>query len=174
MSTPEGYAGEARRVVAAAPALSSRESWFRRDSFQVIFWVGPAFLYLAFFIAYPFVMSIYLSFSDARVGSPEWHFAGLTNFKRLFEDPVFWQTVRNSFVFTFGSEIVRLLIGLPLAFALNRSFRGKRLVQGIILIPFVIPIALSSLAWKWMFDSLYSVINWMLTTARWGSRTGSG
>src|SRR4030095_2125870 len=77
----------------------------------------------------------------------------------------FWQTVRNSFVFTFGSEIIRLLIGLPLAFALNRPFKGKRFVQGLILIPFVIPIALSALAWKWMFDSLYSVINWMLMHA---------
>ena len=73
--------------------------------------------------------------------------------------------MRNSFVFTIGSELIRLIIGLPLAFALNRSFKGKRLVQGLILIPFVIPIALSSLAWKWMFDSLYSVINWMLMHA---------
>ena len=127
--------------------------------------MAPAFVYLAFFIAYPFLMSIYLSLSNARVGSIDTHFVGLLNYRRLFEDPVFWQTVRNSFVFTFGSEAIRLVIGLPLAFALNRSFKGKRLVQGIILIPFVIPIALSSLAWKWMFDSLYSVINWMLMRA---------
>jgi multiple sugar transport system permease protein len=127
-------------------------------------WVAPAFVYLALFIAYPFVMSLYLSLSSARVGSPEWHFVGLTNFRRIFEDPVFWQTVRNSFIFTFGSEAIRLVIGLPLAFAMNRTFKGKRIVQGVILIPFVIPIALSSLAWKWMFDSLYSVINWMLMT----------
>ena len=90
---------------------------------------------------------------------------GLQNYTRLFADPTFWQTVRNSFVFTIGSELIRLIIGLPLAFALNRSFKGKRIAQGIILIPFVIPIALSSLAWKWMFDSLYSVINWMLMRA---------
>src|SRR4029450_10953998 len=63
------------------------------------------------------------------------------------------------------SGATRLVTGLPLAFALTRSFKGKRIVQGIILIPFVIPIALSSLAWKWMFDSLYSVINWMLMRA---------
>src|SRR4026209_792982 len=110
-------------------------------------------------------MSIYLSVSSARVGSPESHFVGAQNYTRLFADPVLWQTVRNSFVFTLGSEAIRLVIGLPLAFALNRSFKGKRIVQGIILIPFVIPIALSSLAWKWMFDSLYSVINWMLMRA---------
>jgi multiple sugar transport system permease protein len=165
MNPSQEYAANATAAVASPRAGAARGSWFQRDAVQAVLWVGPAFLYLAFFIAYPFFMSIYLSFSDARVGSPEWHYAGLTNFRRLFEDPVFWQTVRNSFVFTFGSEIIRLVIGLPLAFAMNRSFKGKRIAQGIILIPFVIPIALSSLAWKWMFDSLYSVINWMLMTA---------
>ena len=60
--------------------------------------------------------------------SREYRFVGLQNYARLFADPVFWQTVRNSFVFTFGSEAIRLLIGLPLAFALNRSFKGKRAV----------------------------------------------
>src|SRR5215472_8004809 len=152
------------RAVAAAPVVI-RGSWRQRESVQSFFWIAPAFLYLAFFIAYPFFMSMYLSVSNARVGSTEYHFVGLTNYTRLFADPVFWQTVRNSFVFTFGSEAIRLLIGLSLAFALNRTFKGKRLVQGLILIPFVIPIALSSLAWKWMFDSLYSVINWMLMRA---------
>jgi multiple sugar transport system permease protein len=151
-------------TVADAAASTRRARRRLRDEAEGLMWVAPAFIYLAFFIAYPFVMSIYLSLSNARVGSSEWHFIGLTNFQRIFEDPVFWQTVRNSFIFTFGSEAIRLLIGLPLAFALNRSFKGKRLVQGVILIPFVIPIALSSLAWKWMFDSLYSVINWMLMT----------
>ena len=164
MSSPEGYVAQTRTVAVAA-SRKSVALWRHSEAVQAVFWVGPAFLYLAFFIAYPFVMSLYLSVSNARVGSPEWHYVGLLNFQRIFADPVFWQTVRNSFVFTFASEAIRLVIGLPLAFALNRSFKGKRLVQGLILIPFVIPIALSSLAWKWMFDSLYSVINWMLMTA---------
>ena len=153
---------DAPAVAVPASRGSVLGGWRHRESIQGFVWVAPAFLYLAFFILYPFLMSMYLSLSSARVGTPEMHFVGFQNYQRLFEDPVFWQTVRNSFVFTFGSEAIRLVIGLPLAFAMNRSFKGKRLVQGLILIPFVIPIALSSLAWKWMFDSLYSVINWML------------
>jgi multiple sugar transport system permease protein len=163
MITPRDYAHQAGSV--AGPAVRpARARWRRWEAVEGFVWVAPAFLYLALFIAYPFVMSLYLSLSSARVGSPDWHFVGLTNFQRIFADPTFWQTVRNSFIFTFGSEIIRLVIGLPLAFAMNRTFKGKRIVQGVILIPFVIPIALSSLAWKWMFDSLYSVINWMLMT----------
>src|SRR5262250_2577493 len=126
---PNGEEAIGARAVAAAPVVI-RGSWRQRESVQSFFWIAPAFLYLAFFIAYPFFMSMYLSVSNARVGSTEHHFVGPTTY--------------------------------TLAFALNRTFKGKRLVQGLILIPFVIPIALSSLAWKWMFDSLYSVINWML------------
>jgi multiple sugar transport system permease protein len=163
MISPRDYA-EPAGAVAVPTARPTRAVWRRWESLEGFLWIAPAFIYLALFIAYPFVMSIYLSLSSARVGSPEWHFVGLTNFQRIFEDPTFWQTVRNSFIFTFGSEAIRLVIGLPLAFAMNRTFKGKRIVQGVILIPFVIPIALSSLAWKWMFDSLYSVINWMLMT----------
>ena len=143
---------DASAVTVARPRAAAKGAWRQAEGVQAIFWVGPTILYLAFFIAYPFLMSIYLSVSSARVGSPDFHFVGFLNYSRLFDDPVFWQTVRNSFVFTFASEAIRLVIGLPLAFALNRTFKGKRLVQGIILIPFVIPIALSSLAWKWMFD----------------------
>jgi multiple sugar transport system permease protein len=164
MISRRDYAAPSTATIAEEAHAARRASRRRWENLEGVVWVAPAFLYLAFFIAYPFVMSIYLSLSSARVGSPDWHYVGFTNFRRLFEDPTFWQTVRNSFIFTFGSEAIRLLIGLPLAFALNRTFKGKRIVQGVILIPFVIPIALSSLAWKWMFDSLYSVINWMLMT----------
>ena len=112
MSSPQGYAAQTR-TVAVATSRKSLTAWRHSDGVQAIFWAGPAFLYLAFFIAYPFIMSLYLSVSSARVGSPEWHFVGLLNFQRIFADPVFWQTVRNSFVFTFASELIRLVIGLP-------------------------------------------------------------
>jgi multiple sugar transport system permease protein len=115
-------------AVAVPRPVGVRGGW-GREALQGFVWIAPAFLYLAFFIVYPFFMSIYLSLSNARVGSPEHAFVGLTNYVRLFQDPVFWQTVRNSFVFTVGSELIRLVIGLPLAFALNRHFKGKRLVQ---------------------------------------------
>ncbi|HEX7216902.1 MAG TPA: sugar ABC transporter permease, partial [Methylomirabilota bacterium] len=128
MSNGRELIGATATGVTARPA-AIRGSWFGREAVQGFVWIAPAFLYLAFFIAYPFFMSIYLSVSSARVGSPESHFVGAQNYTRLFADPVFWQTVRNSFVFTLGSEAIRLVIGLPLAFALNRSFKGKRIVQ---------------------------------------------
>jgi len=64
----------------ARPRASSRAGWFHRESVQGFLWIAAAFLYLAFFIAYPFFMSIYLSVSSARVGSPDSHFVGLQNY----------------------------------------------------------------------------------------------
>ncbi|HXA94537.1 MAG TPA: hypothetical protein VN323_03200, partial [Candidatus Dormibacteraeota bacterium] len=86
---------EARAGRVAAVPQAIRGSWHQREAIQGFLWIAPAFLYLAFFIAYPFLMSLYLSVSSARVGSPEYHFVGLQNYTRLFADPVFWQTVRN-------------------------------------------------------------------------------
>lgn len=154
---------------ALATVLTSRERavtrvW-HREGVQGFVWIAPLLLYVSFLVVYPFVMSIYLSFSNAAVGSGTWQFVGFRNYVRLFSDDVFWQTVRNSFIFTFGSEAIKSILGLGMAFALNRSFRGKRIAQGLLLIPFVIPIALTALAWRWMFDSLYSVVNWLLMTA---------
>ena len=88
MSNGRELIGARTAPVAARPA-AVRGSWLGREAVQGFVWIAPAFLYLAFFIAYPFFMSIYLSVSSARVGSPESHFVGLQNYTRLFEDPVF-------------------------------------------------------------------------------------
>lgn len=150
-------------------ATPVRESAWRRlwhrEAVQGLVWVTPAACYVAVLVAYPFFMSIFLSVSDATVGKSTWHWVGFRNYARLMSDPIFWQTLRNTSVFTFGSEAIKIVLGLGMAFALNRTFRGKRVAQGLLLIPFVIPIALTALAWRWMFDSLYSVVNWMLMQA---------
>ena len=115
---PSSAPGTPTAVPVPAPRVAIRRGWRHREAIEGFLWIAPAFLYLAFFIAYPFFMAIFLSVSSARVGSPDWHFAGLQNYTRLFQDPVFWQTVQNSFVFTLGSEAIRHVIGLPLIAAI--------------------------------------------------------
>ena len=89
-----------------------------------------------------------------------------TNGKGVVQDPNFLLAVKNTFQYTFGTEIVKLLIGVPCALLLNRRFGGRRLLRGLVVIPWVIPIALSAQAWLWILDSTYSVINWCLV--HWG------
>jgi len=89
-----------------------------------------------------------------------------TNGKGVLQDPNFLLALRNTFKYTFGTEILKLLIGVPCALILNRRFGGRRLLRGLLVIPWVIPIALSAQAWLWILDSTYSVINWCLV--HWG------
>lgn len=89
-----------------------------------------------------------------------------TNGKGVLQDPNFLLAVKNTFKYTFGTEIIKLCIGIPCALILNRRFGGRRALRGLLVIPWVIPIALSAQAWLWILDSTYSVINWCLV--HWG------
>ena len=80
----------------------------------------------------------------------------------VLQDPNFLLAVKNTFKYTFGTEIIKMLLGVPCALLLNRAFRGRKLLRGLVVIPWVIPIAISAQAWLWIFDSTYSVINWLL------------
>jgi multiple sugar transport system permease protein len=85
-----------------------------------------------------------------------------TNGTGVMEDPNFLLALKNTFKYTFGTEIIKLFIGVPCALLLNRAFRGRKILRGLVVIPWVIPIAISAQAWLWIFDSTYSVINWTL------------
>jgi multiple sugar transport system permease protein len=121
----------------------------------------PTVVLLGLFIAYPFVKGIMLSVTDTRVGVPG-HFVGLQNFINVWNDGIFRVAVWNTCVYTFVATVAKLALGLWLAVLLNHHFRGKALTRAFILLPFIIPTVLSTLAWKWMFDPTFSVINWGL------------
>jgi multiple sugar transport system permease protein len=81
------------------------------------------------------------------------------------QDPNFLLAVKNTLKYTFGTELVKLFFGIPCALLLHRKFRGRQLLRGLLVIPWVIPIAISGQAWLWILDSTYSVINWTLVHA---------
>ena len=135
-----------------------REWWEREEVFSYGL-ILPALALLVSLVAFPFGMAIYFSLSDYWVGSPG-PFVGLANYREILGNDIFRQTVQNSFVFTAIALSLKTVLGVWLALLLARPVRFKRLVRGAILLPFVIPTALSTLGWQWMFDSLYSVVNW--------------
>ena len=132
-----------------------------RDTPVAYAFIGPAFFLLLFLVAYPFVLSLWFSLSDARVGETG-SFIGLDNFARLLRSSIFLQTLQNSMVFTAAALTLKTVLGMALALLLFRLVRFKRLIRGAILLPFIVPTALSTLVWWWMFEPLYSVVNWTL------------
>jgi multiple sugar transport system permease protein len=153
-------------MVAIADSVPKPVSRFRfildrRDILGAIF-VAPAFLYVLLLVGVPFLMAVYYSLSAYTIYDPSWSFVGLSNFVDVVEDPMFRQTLYNTFIFTFGSQILGLILGKFGALLLLRPFPGRKFVRAIIILPWAVPVALATVAWQWMFDSLYSVINWTL------------
>lgn len=124
--------------------------------------LAPAVLYVGLLVGVPFLFSLYLAMSDASVGDPVARFVGVQNFTAALENQTFYVALRNTLVFTLGAGILKALLGTSLAFLLLQPFKGRRLVRGLVVIPFTLPIAVSVLGWKWMFDSQFSVLNWAL------------
>jgi multiple sugar transport system permease protein len=124
--------------------------------------VAPAILYILFMVGYPFLLALYLAMSDANVATVGLgRFVGLDNFISLFSAPQFLIALRNTIVFTAVSWIFKAVLGTILAFLLAENLPGTRIFRFIILLPWTVPIVLSSIAWKWVFDTQYSIINWM-------------
>jgi multiple sugar transport system permease protein len=121
--------------------------------------VTPALILITLLVAYPFCMALYFSLSNAFIGRPS-HLIGLRNFVNLWDSDAFRQTFQNAFVFTGAAVACKLVLGISLALLLNQQLWFKRLIRGAVLLPWVIPTALSTLGWTWMFNSLYSVVNW--------------
>jgi len=151
-------------VIVAAPRPRFRlrlrlREWLNREEVLGPLFVTPALLLLLVLVAYPFCMAVYFSLSDAFIGRPS-QFIGIRNFVNLWESDAFRQTFQNAFVFTSIAIAFKLVLGITLALLLNQQLWFKRWIRGAVLLPWVISTALSTLGWWWMFNSLYSVVNW--------------
>lgn len=121
----------------------------------------PAVLFIVALIGLPFVMAFVYAFTDVKVGSIESHYVGLENFRSILQSPSFRKALVNSFIFTIISQVLVIVGSTILSVALKEKFRGRGFMRFLILLPWVAPISLGAIGWKWIFDSLYSVINWV-------------
>jgi trehalose/maltose transport system permease protein len=109
---------------------------------------------------WPLLRTILLSFTDARLSSLDaYEGVGLDNYLYLLQDPVWWQAVKNTFVFTAASVTIETVLGVVIALALNAHFRGRGLLRAAVLIPWAIPTVISAKMWGWMYHDLYGVVN---------------
>ncbi len=121
----------------------------------------PALLLILVFIAYPFGLGVWMSLTDKLVGQPG-EFIGLANYRKLFDSDIFHQAAWNTVFFTTMATILKAALGMWLALLLNRKMRFARFTRAAVLLPFIVPTVLSTLAWLWMLDSTFSVFNWSM------------
>jgi multiple sugar transport system permease protein len=127
--------------------------------------IGPAVLYIFLLVGVPFFMALYYSVSNTTTGGGTMGFVGLRNFTAVVGTPKFQTALKNTLVFGLISQAVILVLSNALVLALQTEFPGKRLIRFLILLPWIAPISIGTIAWLWIFDSTYSVLNWMLRLA---------
>ena len=133
-----------------------------REGFLAWAMLLPSIVYIALLVGLPLLLAVAFSFSDVTAGDPSFDWNGLANYRQIFDDPVFWRSLRNTIIFTAGSMVLIVVFGKVLANILVADFRGKWIVRFLVLLPWTTPVALSAIAWLWMLDSIFSPIDWML------------
>jgi multiple sugar transport system permease protein len=155
------------RVEALAAARPRGRRWtnvFERPGVLASVLISPAVVFVTALVGGPLALAVWLSFTNATTGlHGKW--VGLENFRREWGNPAFQHAVWHTFLFTVISQAIVLVGAGLLAHALLKDFRGKWILRFLILLPWAAPIALSLMAWKWMFDTSYSILNWTLVHA---------
>src|SRR5262245_31477653 len=138
---------------------------FNNRHFLGLLFMLPAAVLLLLFLTYPLGLGTWLGFTDAKIGRAG-HWVGLENFDFLVGDSVARLSLFNTLFYTIVASGLKFALGLWLALLLNRHMPFKAFVRAIVLLPFIVPTALSAIAFWWMFDSQFSVISWALVKTR--------
>jgi multiple sugar transport system permease protein len=158
MSTPV-VAQPARVAERPAPGLLARLQ-DSRNALGLLFMV-PAGGLLLLFLTYPLGLGTWLGFTDAKIGRAG-HFIGLGNFEFLWNDAVTRLALFNTIFYTVVASVIKFALGLWLALLLNKHLPFKAMLRAIVLLPFIVPTALSAIAFWWIYDSQFSIISWGL------------
>jgi multiple sugar transport system permease protein len=150
----------AGQAVAARRPFRPRE-WLEREAVFSWLMLTPPLLFLVAFLGYPFCYGVYLSFVNRPVAQPA-TFVGLANFVSLWNDPIFWQAVWNTFRFTGAATVLKLVGGLGMALVMHQHFRLKGVTRALLLLPFIVPTVLSTVAWQWILDPGMGLFNRLL------------
>jgi multiple sugar transport system permease protein len=146
---------------ARLPARAQASRFLKPEALTGFLLISPAVFLMLVLLAYPFVLAVSISLTDRVLGEPG-KFIWFRNFFKLLQDQLFRQTVWNSFVYTAATVFFKMLLGILLALLLNQQIPCRNLIRGAILLPWIVPTSLSVLTWLWMFDSLFSVVNYIL------------
>jgi len=151
----QGGAKRAMRSATAWERLKTNREWLS------LWFMLPAAAFLILFLAYPLVLGVWLSFTDARIGRSG-VFIGLENYEWLMGDSTFLLSVFNTLLYTSVASVIKFAVGLYLALLLNERLPFKAILRALVLIPFIVPTVLSAIAFWWLFDPQFSIISWSL------------
>jgi multiple sugar transport system permease protein len=159
---PAAVVPGARAQRAAPPARRALARWLDDRNVLGAAFMLPAALILLVFLTYPLALGTWLGFTDAKIGhAGQW--IGLDNFKFIWGDSLTRLALFNTLFYTIVASVIKFALGLWLAILLNEHLPFKAFFRAIILLPFIVPTALSAIAFWWIYDPQFSIISWALT-----------
>ena len=161
MSVPRALSSTVGTTSSDARMRRRRAGLLEREASLGVLLMVPGALLLMVFMAYPFFLGIWLSLTDSMIGRMG-RFVGLRNFVDLLGDDIFLQTTKNTFVYAMVTVPFKATLGLGLALVLNRAIRFSNGIRAAVMMPWIVPTALSTLGWFMIFDPVFSPISWLL------------
>jgi trehalose/maltose transport system permease protein len=151
--------------VTTAPREKKRRGWFKEEFGDperrtAYYMVLPALIIVVAVAFYPVLYGIVLSVTDSTVTSFG-SFVGFENYAEMFQNPSFLEGLSNTVIFTVVSVALEFIIGLGIALAINRAFRGRGLVRAAVLVPWAFPTVISAVMWRLMFQDQVGIINYV-------------
>jgi multiple sugar transport system permease protein len=130
--------------------------------FEPYLFLLPAIIILFLFLFFPLLWNIYISLHDVSILTiiKEWEFVGFENFNSIFEDPNFFNSLKVTIVFVFGTVLLQFGIGLLIAILLNQQIRASGLFRTLFIIPWTVSTVITGFSFKFLFDDNFGIINY--------------
>jgi multiple sugar transport system permease protein len=147
----------------AGPRRRRRRNLLEERRFLGPVLIAPAVVFVIVVVGVPLGWAVYLSLTNAIGGSLTGKFVGFDNFTNAWHDRNFRNALENTLIITFAAQVLVVVGAAVLSHFLVRDFRGKWFIRLLVILPWAAPVALVTIGWLWIFDSLFSIVNWTLT-----------
>ena len=127
--------------------------------------LAPSLVLLGGLVVFPVLYNIWLSLFDKHAFMPVQAFVGLRHYRYFASDPEFWTSFYYGSVYAGVTMVLQLGVGVPAALLLNEGFRGRNLLRGVVLFPYMIPTIVAVILWKWLLNDSYGLVNHLLMSA---------
>jgi multiple sugar transport system permease protein len=127
--------------------------------------VAPAVLLLMTLTLYPVLYGAWISVFNKHSFFPEQTFVGPGNYAYVLTDPQFWDSVRLGSIYALSSIVLQIVLGVTAALVVNETFPGRNIVRSILIFPYVVPTVLAVILWKWLLNSQFGLVNYLLEDA---------
>lgn len=132
------------------------------DGLSALLFLSPTLLVFGAFILFPVIFSFYLSFHQWNMFSTDTKFVGVDNYIRLFQNEEFWDVLKNTAIYTFGTIPLNMIFSLMVAYILNKKIIGKKLLRTLFFAPVIISPVAAAVVWRWLYDPNFGIFNYFI------------